>query len=183
MAFSEGFNPHMKLKLSAPLPLGIGSEAEYFSAECKGITAEEFLRLYNEYRVEGLKGLNAWETDKNPNFQGIVTAADYILPIKLNQEAVSEILNSKSYTINYTARGKEDSLDGRPLIYNLESDGDKLIARLALGNTNLRADRLLYHLNSVYGTDGSVSDIVRIAQYGGEGKFINFDTILEGMKV
>ena len=183
MAFSEGFNPHMKLKLSAPLPLGIGSVAEYFSAECKGVGAEEFLKLYNEYRVEGLEGLIAWETEKNPNFQGIVKAADYVLPVKLSQGTVKDILSSDTYIINYISKGKENSVDAKPLIYDLSNDGEKLIARLALGNLNLRADRLLYHFNSLYGTSGSVSRIVRIAQYGGDGELINFDTILEGMKV
>jgi len=184
LSFSEGFNPHMKLKLSAPLPLGLGSRAEYFSADCKGVSAEEFLRLYNEYRVEGLQEFAAWETEKNPNFQGIVKAADYILPISLSEDNVSEILSQAEYIINYTARGRADSVDARPLIGALIPDGDTLIARLALGGSNLRADRLLYHLNSQYGLNGSPADIVRIAQYAeGVDGLIDFDTILDGMKV
>lgn len=32
IAFSEGFNPHMLLKLSSPLPLGVESDCEYLAA-------------------------------------------------------------------------------------------------------------------------------------------------------
>ena len=42
MAYSKGFNPHMLLFFSPPLALGVNSEAEYVTADCTGMTAEEF---------------------------------------------------------------------------------------------------------------------------------------------
>ncbi len=47
VAFSEGYNPHLKVSFGPPLPLGFSSEAEYFDLQLSQPYREEFIRNLN----------------------------------------------------------------------------------------------------------------------------------------
>lgn len=181
VAFSKGYNPHMLLKLSAPCPIGIASAAEYLAADCSGIGAEEFLTLFNSLSLDGLKGLRAWEREENPNFQAIVKCADYFLPSdKVQDKNIREILDRKTFELEYEVKGKTVVKNVMPEIIDLIVNESGLTMRLALGNRNLRADRLLFKLNEIYNIDGLVTDIVKTEQYtSDEGEAVTFDQYLD----
>ena len=54
--YSQGYNPHMLLYMSAPLGVGITSEAEYLVAETD-YPAEEFIKAFNATAPSGIKCL------------------------------------------------------------------------------------------------------------------------------
>lgn len=185
VGFSQGFNPHMLLKLSSPLPLGISSEAEYFAADCKGINAEEFFDLYNRYCSNDLKGLRCWETDKNPNFQGEVDCADYYIPCDCKVDnIIAGILNSKTFVIEYLNKGRPESKEVRQLIKDIFADKGGFIMRLALGNITLRPDRMINNINRLYNLELLNTDIIRTAQYTiVNNQLISFDDLLDNIGV
>lgn len=57
--YSQGFNPHPILKMSPPIPLGIKSSAEYFTADLLVQNKEYFLDKLQATLPEGIK-LNAF---------------------------------------------------------------------------------------------------------------------------
>lgn len=179
--YSQGFNPHMLIKLSAPCPLGISSISEYMAVECKNIDASEFLRLYNKYCLEDLIATNSWETDKNPNFQGIVAYADYMIECEEELD-FSDIMNNNKLEITYDYKGKEITKDVRAQIEYLQYKDNKIFMRLALGNNTLRPDRLLEHINQKYEKNLNVSDIVKTNQYTIiDNELVDFDKYLDKM--
>ena len=78
--FSKGFNPHALLKLSNPIPLGLKSEAEYFTVELEyDVDLQDFLDKCNATTPSGIKFLKAFKSEKNPNFARDIFAVRYIL--------------------------------------------------------------------------------------------------------
>ncbi|MCL2752242.1 MAG: TIGR03936 family radical SAM-associated protein [Firmicutes bacterium] len=85
--FSKGFNPHMQLYLSAPIPLGVESGAEYFCAYTTPTDAGEFLEKYNRVCVSGLEAVKAAAVEKNPNFAAVADCAVYEFTCKCGRSA------------------------------------------------------------------------------------------------
>ncbi len=163
--YSQGFVPHMLTYSSTPLPLGTQSVSEYFGVECIGITADEFLQRYNASMPSGLQGLKAWECAKNPNVAGNVVASDYLIKTHtMLPSAINDILKSQQYIINTSKKGEAVQVDARPMIFDINVDGKDLWLRLATGNTNLRIDSFVKHLNDNFGCDLLLTNTTRLAQ-------------------
>ena len=73
---SAGFNPHMLTYSSPPLPLGLTSEAEYFTVVLKG-GEDAFQDSYRKNCHPGLPLLKSWILPRNPNLAGKVTQSAY----------------------------------------------------------------------------------------------------------
>lgn len=180
--YSQGFNPHMLIKLSAPCPLGIGSVAEYMTVQCKGIGKDEFLRLYNECAPTDLTAVSSWEVDKNPNLQGIAVWADYVVQDDSDID-FSDMMDSRELNITYESKGKPITKDVRDMIKRLGYQGDSIHMRLALGIKTLRPDRLLEYINMRYGTSLGTTDIIKTNQYAMvDNRLVDFDKYLDSME-
>lgn len=146
VAFSEGFNPHRQLFLSAPMPLGCESECEYFAA----VSTEEpdtFLRKMNATLPDELRIVQCGYAEKcNP--AGVITAAEYEirLPGVDCAAAIAGVLERDTFTIEYADKGVPVVKEVRSKIYGLSACGDAIRAVLGYGNNNLRPDRLAYGL-------------------------------------
>mgnify|MGYP001668232855 CR=1 FL=1 len=58
--FSEGFNPHPRMSIAYPLPLGIESKSEYMEIYLNSkIDLDEFIKIMNEKLPSGIKILEA----------------------------------------------------------------------------------------------------------------------------
>ena len=78
MNYSTGFNKHMLLNLTQPLPLGIASECEYVTADVASeMSAEEFLDMFNACCPPFLHGERAWVTEKKPALASVITASRF----------------------------------------------------------------------------------------------------------
>ncbi|MDR2634948.1 MAG: TIGR03936 family radical SAM-associated protein [Clostridiales bacterium] len=163
--FSQGFNPHMNLYFSPPIALGLGSVAEYMTADVPGFTPEEFLRRYNAAAPDGLKGISAEYADKNPNFAGKVKAFVYRAEIKGDPAALDKIAAiNGSYFVSHTQKGETVVKDAGALIHKIERSGNAFLFTLAAGAEVLRPDRLLRQLETDFGIEYDLCDVVKLEQ-------------------
>ena len=162
--YSQGYNPHMLIKMSAPCPIGIKSRAEYFTLDTK-VPAGEFITRYNTACVKDLTAVKAWNITKNPNFQGILRAADYSVRYNPGAEIIKDILNRKEFIIKYISKGVAKVMDVRALILDLRQTDDCFMMRLSSGADTLRPDRLIEAINAEYSTAINVTDIIKTEQY------------------
>ena len=179
--YSQGYVPHMLTYTTTPVPLGVQSVAEYFAVECSGIDKDEMLVRYNASMPKGMRAVASFYKDKNPNLAAIVTASDYeavcadVLP-----KEIEDIANCQSYVISTSKKGEVVQNDVAPLIYGLRVDGNKLFMRLASGNSNLRADSVVNHINEKFGINIKINDICRTAQLiSVQGNFVDVEELLK----
>lgn len=185
MEYSKGFNPHMLLFFSPPLALGLNSRAEYVTADCRDMTAKEFLEAYNGVYAPGFKGIECFETQKSPNLAGKIFASEYFLPSDNSDgvsRAVKTLSEAKTYNITYTVKGNLETKDVRSLIYDVAVADSGLTVKLATGNTNLRADRLINALNADFGLNIEITEAVKTRQFVNVGgKAIDVDDYLKNL--
>ncbi|HKL93730.1 MAG TPA: TIGR03936 family radical SAM-associated protein [Clostridia bacterium] len=158
--FSKGFNPHMLIYFSPPLSLGVGSVAEYVTVETIGITADEFIKRYNDAAPKGLQASAVFEVAKDPKLQGVVCCADYVLPFSFDGIKIDN-----DYTITYDKQGEQKTEVVGDKIYGVWVKDNKTIVRLASGNINLRADRVATQFANDFNKEVVISDIVKTAQF------------------
>ena len=84
LAYSEGFNPHPKISLAAPLPLGVTSEAEFMDVYfTRWVTPHHFIAAVGQELPPGIKILQAAPVGLNlPALQAQVAFAEYIVDIE-----------------------------------------------------------------------------------------------------
>lgn len=143
--YSEGFNPHMELYMSSPVPVGLATKAEFAAVD--GEYDGDFIAAFNACSPDGFTAEWCARTNKNPNFAAIIDAAEYEI-VGINDFDVRDIMNSDEFICN-TRRGEENM---RSKIISLKkSESGALVARLAAGNTPLRADNFISALIKKYG--------------------------------
>lgn len=148
-AYSEGFNPHMKIFFGQPLPIGVESECEYFCVYADE-APEEFMKQLNTSLPLGLRIMAAAKAEKDPNVANLMYSADYTVTMRDKVVDLTEILRlckGETCEIEYSSKGKTIRKDVRSLILDARAEGEnKVYLRLRCGNENLRADRLMAYL-------------------------------------
>lgn len=181
---SEGFNPHPITYTSHPLPLGVASEEEYFVVANDDLTAEQVLKAFNENVPSGMKALQCYDCDKNPNFAKNVNYCEYF--VKNDQvinfkEQIEELANLSSWIINFPYKDTIKEQEIAPLIKSLQVFEDGLKMVIATGNPNLRPDRLCDEINKKFATKINATDIVRTKQLiVNEDKITTCEEFLKG---
>lgn len=179
---SEGFNPHPITYTSHPLPLGVQSEEEFFVVANDDMTAEQVLDAFNKNVPSGMMATDCFECTKNPNFAKNINCCEYLIKgdfLHLKEE-IEGIKNKNEFVISYLFKGEEKEQDIAPLIYDIKVEKQGIIAVLAAGNPNLRADRFTQALNEKYALKIVANDIVRSKQLVMSGeKFISAKDFLQ----
>ncbi|NLK17333.1 MAG: DUF2344 domain-containing protein [Clostridiales bacterium] len=139
-AYSQGFNPHMNVYLSPPMPLGFESLCEYCTVDTK-TGAEEFMRLYNAHCLKGMECLEAAEVVANPNIAAAAAAALYEIEDPALIGRLDELQRGR-FTVEEKDGGAEkDITEG---VLAIERTPRGISALLKYGNMgNLRIDRFL----------------------------------------
>lgn len=83
VAYSEGFNPHMKISFASALAVGVTSAAEYMDIEFKSaVSADVFVEKLRANLPEGVKLLAAkMIVDKQPALMAMVDLAEYTVDV------------------------------------------------------------------------------------------------------
>jgi radical SAM-linked protein len=124
LAYSQGFTPHPKIALAAPLPVGITSEAELMDIVLRiWMPPQSLLMLASKQLPPGFNILDVQEITLNaPSLQSIVSHAEYRLTVR-TERTKEEIANSITSLLSAAQipwqRVKETgtkNLDLRPLI-------------------------------------------------------------------
>ena len=158
--YSQGFNPHMELGFSAPIALGVESLAEYVSV--KTSETSELTERLNAVSPAGVSFVAQWNA--NINLAATINRAQYKLSATGIGSVIEEI-TSPGYSITYEERGKEVTKDVSSRIFAANRvDDDAAQVTLAIGNDNLRPDRLLLYLMKKYGLVGDYR-IIKLAAF------------------
>lgn len=94
LAYSEGFTPHPRISLAAPLSLGVTSEAElmdiYFS---RWISPQNVVNAINQQLPQGIKVMEAWPVGLNvASLQAQVRFVEYQVEIEV-EEAILDVVS------------------------------------------------------------------------------------------
>ena len=95
-AYSEGFSPHPRLSLAAPLPLGVTSEAELMDIFCGGwVSPHSFTSVVGQQLPPGIEVLQVYQVGLTlPSLQSQVRYAEYNVEVgtEKNQEEIESAL-------------------------------------------------------------------------------------------
>lgn len=145
VAFSQGFNPHMLVYLSAPMGLGIPSLAEYCQIDTEE-NPEVVMQKFNEFAPSGLRCVGAWKTQGKVGIASDIVKAEYLVK-GINPFDESEFLKKEEFIV-IKKDGTEKNV--RDLIYKVEWVGDKLKCVIGFGN-GLRIEKFTENLIAEYG--------------------------------
>ncbi|GHV01781.1 radical SAM protein [Clostridia bacterium] len=175
--YSHGFNPHILLYFSPPLPIGTASRCEQCALDCV-LSAEEFLERYNRAAPAGLKALSAAVFPYPVNPAAKVNKARYEIVLNTGKveikscfaalsAAAREVLAGDLFEVS---AGRDGGVkEARPLLHDIavRAGGGAVAvdAVLSAGNRNLRADRFIEGLLKRAGLNYTGADITRVTLY------------------
>ena len=177
--YSKGFNRHMALKLTQPIPFGVADEDCYaFAKVISQLSCEEIFYRFSESCPPFIVLTGVYETEIAPSLSGIINASLYRVYGEITDEQARKINGIRDYSVTNKKTGETKEVGG--LIYSLKAEKERLDATLAFGNVNLRIDLLIEQLNADFGTQYSVTDAAREKQYIKDGEeFITAEEYLE----
>ena len=116
--YSEGFVPHMITYTTTPLPLGVQSIAEYFTADSPLTDETYLLERFNKCAPVGMRADFCAVTEKNPNLAAKVVASAYEVASeeKISSE-VEGILSLDEYVMKQHNKGVELDVEVRKKIF------------------------------------------------------------------
>lgn len=142
IAYSEGFNPHPKISLAAPLQLGVTSDAELIDIFLAGrTTPQDFTQRVQAELPAGLDVLQAFSVPYDVRaLQAQVAYADYTVKADAAPgvdiaQAVFRLMSSLSIPWRHLRDTGIKSYDLRPLIVTLSFSGfenDKAVLNMRL---------------------------------------------------
>lgn len=141
VAFSAGFNPHMRLSFASALPVGATSEAEYAEVWfTRPLTAGEWQRL-QETMPEGLGLLGHREVPEGvASLMSLIGAAAWRVPAE-DQEpgevsaALEKLRSSGQLPVEREGKKGRKTFDLRPSILSVELCGREVRMLLKTGET------------------------------------------------
>lgn len=162
-AYSQGFSPHMIMSFANPLGVGLTSDGEYFDMELtKAVASKEAVKRLNDTMVEGMEVLNVVEISdaKKDTGMAIVAAAAYtvrdvkkILPPNY-QDALKRFYAQKEICIQKRTKRSEQTVDIKPLIYELEMQKDIIYMKVCAGSVqNLKPELVIEAFLTFLGLD------------------------------
>ena len=98
LAYSEGFSPHPRMSLAAPLPIGVTSEAELMDIFCiKWVSPHFFTTTIGQQLPPGIKILQVYPIALTmPSLQSQLRYAEYQVEVETekDQRGIESALNS-----------------------------------------------------------------------------------------
>ncbi|MCD6453218.1 MAG: DUF2344 domain-containing protein [Dehalococcoidales bacterium] len=127
LAYSEGFSPHPRISLAAPLPLGVTSQAELMDIYITGwVSPHFFTAAVNQQLPPGIKILQVYQTPlTQPSLQSQVRYAEYRVELATGKDpaevtsAINRLLSVDHLPWQHQRDTGTRSYDLRTLIDNL----------------------------------------------------------------
>jgi len=167
MAYSQGFNPHPRLNIAVPLPVGITAGREYGEVFFREpVRVEDFLQAVSKQLPEGLllTGANEAKSD-GPSLSAVINAARYDAcwagpASALREEALPQLLSELMWREEIFVERRAKS--GQTVLVNIRPF---IIAASPLGQGGGSVGlTLLLHL----GSKGGASPFAVLRQLTGE---------------
>lgn len=127
LAYSEGFSPHPRISLAAPLPVGVTSQAELMDILCtRPVSPHFFTSAVSQQLPPGIKILQVYQIALNmPSLQSQVSFAEYKVEVKTEKDqreiesAITSLLSVKHLPWQHQRDTGRRSYDLRRLIDDL----------------------------------------------------------------
>jgi len=161
VAFSQGYNPTMKLSFGPPLPLGFTSEAEYVDITLQSNLNPDMIPTLEESFPKGIRIYDAKTVlGKSPSLSSTLNRVVYSLPLELWSDATllqAGIDSFQSADVHMVERkGKKGTrqIDIKPTVYSMSIEEESLVLLLGIGDGGyVRPEEVLALLS-----DGLVAD-------------------------
>jgi radical SAM-linked protein len=129
LAYSEGFSPHPRISLAAPLPVGVTSKAELMDVfVIKPVSPHWFTTVVSRQLPSGIKILGVYQVAPTiPSLQSQVRYAEYQVEVETEKEAkdietaVSSLLSTEHLPWHHQRDTGRRSYDLRAFIDDLWS--------------------------------------------------------------
>ena len=144
VAYSQGYNPHLLVYMSAPIGVGIKSFAEYCLLETDE-PPDLFKEKFNRFASRGIRCSGAWKTDKKVGVASDIVKARYFIR-GIGKFDPAEVLG-KPFLIKDRKGNEKDVSD---LIYSIEEKDGGISCVLGFGN-GLRVEKFIQGLADRYG--------------------------------
>ncbi len=144
LALTQGHNPHPKLSLGPPLPVGVTGEAELLAVHLDTALSPDVVKeRLNSQLPRGLQVMEAWLLPgyrKKETF-GDIELAEYRVTVRGGsgpeqvRSRIAELLASRELVVQRGGDRPERSVDLRPLTLSLDvaaGDGDEIELRMRL---------------------------------------------------
>ncbi|MBN1370049.1 MAG: DUF2344 domain-containing protein [Dehalococcoidaceae bacterium] len=127
LAYSEGFNPHPRIHLAAPLPLGVTGESELMDVVlAREASSHSVMTAVNRQLPPGIQIVQAMPVPLNtPSLQAQVRRAEYLVEVATTlsrqelEAAIDHLLSLESLPWTQQREEKTRSYDLRKQINNL----------------------------------------------------------------
>jgi radical SAM-linked protein len=127
LAYSEGFAPHPRMSLAAPLAVGVTSGAELMDVWLKyWMPSQAFMMKVKSQLPRGLEIFNVWQVVLSmPSVQSCVAFAEYHVEVEGNRteqelnDCLRSLLQASKLPWHHSRGDKEHFYDLRPLIDDL----------------------------------------------------------------
>jgi len=124
LAYSEGFNPHPRISLAAPLPVGVTSEAELMDVfTVKWVSPHWFTGIINEQLPPGIEILEVYPIALTlPSLQSMVRYAEYRVEVATEnrlegvESAIASLLSAEHLPWHHQRDTGQRDYDLRALI-------------------------------------------------------------------
>lgn len=163
VGYSEGFNPHALLFFSPPNAVGVDSLCEYVAVAAG--EERDFIGRFNAAAPCGFTALRVWTTHGNPNLAGVIDGARY--EIKSPGIGTADYGKIKDgFVVEYDGKDGKKSKDYASYVISVTTENDdKITAVLKYGNENLRPDRFVGGVRTMFGIDGGDAEIIKTAAF------------------
>ena len=127
VAYSEGFSPHPRISLAAPLPIGVTSQAELMGILCtKWVSPHFFTAAVSQQLPPGIEILQVYQAALTlPSLQSQVRHAEYRVEVETEkggkdiEAAITKLLSTKHLPWQQQRDTKIRNYDLRALIDDL----------------------------------------------------------------
>jgi radical SAM-linked protein len=163
IAYSTGFSPHQIMSFAAPLGVGYYSNGEYMDIEVGSHNGrQDMMDRLNQAMVDGIEIRNIVALDDTAqNAMASVAAAAYTVEWKEGYPVLTDLesrtaafLSRESIPVTKQTKKKEMTLDIKPAIYKLETEGDSLVMLVdASSRGNIKPTLLLEALYAFAGEE------------------------------
>jgi len=156
VAYSQGFNPTMRLSFGPPLPLGFTSESEFVDITLETNLMPHIIESLKRALPKGIDVLEAKVVlSQAPSLSSALNRVEYTLPVEniggktdlVNK--VRGILQADALPIERVGKSQTTTVDARPAIYEIRVEGDTLVMILGIGEGGyVRPTEVLELLNT-----------------------------------
>lgn len=187
-AYSQGFNPHMKISFAMPLAIGVTGSAEFLDLELsEKLSTEEVTMRLNDALPDGIKILVAGYTELvGQKSAAEVREGEYQVTVALKNavtktllEKMEALLKSEQIVVLKKTKKGEKKADIKPDICSVtwECENEDTIIftmRLATGSqNNLKPEAVLQAFEALEGFEVEAVTIHRTRLTGSEGASLN----------